>query len=111
MQGNFFLILHSQFSSQATGDGVEYAVIGYDTNKKAFTYESFNSSGEHQVATATPDADGKVWSWYSSPDRPGPMKWRYTETVLSPASYAIKFEMSQDGKTWTSVMEGKATKE
>jgi hypothetical protein len=111
MQGNFFLISHSKFSSQSMGSGVQYAVMGYDSNKKQYTYESFNSAGEHEVATGTPDADGKVWTWYSSPDMPGPMKWRYTQTVLSPASYTIKFEMSPDGNTWSSVMEGKATKQ
>lgn len=115
MQGNFFLIMHSTFSSQTMGSGVEYAVFGYDANKKQYTYESFNSDGEHEVATGNPDADGKVWTWYSttrsSPDTPGPMKWRYTETILSPTSYSMKFEMSQDGKTWSSIMEGKAAKQ
>lgn len=111
MQGNFFMIIHSKFSSQSMGNGVEYAVMGYDSNKKQYTYESFNSAGEHEVATGTPDTDGKVWTWYSSPDTPGPMKWRYVETVLSPTSYTIKFDMSQDGKTWSSVMDGTATKQ
>lgn len=110
MQGNFFMIIHSKFSSKSMGSGVEYAVIGYDSNKKQYTYESFNSMGEHEVATGTPDADSKVWTWSSAPDSPGP-KWRYTETVLSPASYTLKFEMSPDGNTWSSVMEGKATKQ
>jgi Protein of unknown function (DUF1579) len=111
MQGNFFMILHSKYSSESMGSGVEYAVLGYDPAKKQYTYESFNSDGEHEVATGTPDADGKLWTWYSSPDPAMPMKWRYTETVLSPSSYAIKFEMSKDGQTWSSIMEGKATKE
>jgi hypothetical protein len=39
------------------------------------------------------------------------MKWRYIETILSPTSYTIKFEMSQDGNTWSTVMDGKATKQ
>lgn len=110
MEGNFFMIIHSKFSSQAMGDGVEYAVMGYDSKKKQYTYESFNSAGEHEVATGTLDSEGKVWTWYSAPDTGGPMKWRYTETVLSPASYTIKFEMAPDGTSWSSVMEGKATK-
>ena len=109
MQGNYFMIMHSTFSSQTMGSGIEYAVFGYDSNKKQYTYESFSSEGEHEVATGNPDADGKVWTWYSSSGM-GPMHWRYTETILSPTAYSVKFEMSQDGKTWSTVMEGKTTK-
>jgi Protein of unknown function (DUF1579) len=111
MQGNFYMISHSTYSSQSMGSGIEYAVLGYDSAKKEYTYESFNSDGEHEVATGMPDADGKVWTWYSSGESPMPMKWRFTETVVSPTSYTIRFDMSQDGKTWSNVMEGKVTKE
>jgi hypothetical protein len=111
MQGNYFMIIHSKFSSASMGDGVEYAVMGYDSHKKQYTYESFNSMGEHDVATCTPDADGKTWTWYPAPGDSSPMKWRFTETILSPSSYAMKFDVSQDGTTWSSAMEGKATKQ
>ena len=30
--------------------------------------------------------------------------------VVSPTSYTFKYEMSQDGTSWTTVMDGKATK-
>jgi hypothetical protein len=111
MQGNYFLTIHSKFSSQSMGSGIEVAIMGYDSRKKQYTYESFNSFGEHEVATGTLDADGKVWSWSSAADSPDPMKWRFTQTVLSPTSYKMKFEMSQDGSNWSSVMEGTATKQ
>jgi hypothetical protein len=29
---------------------------------------------------------------------------------VTPAGYTFSYEMSQDGKTWTNVMDGKATK-
>ena len=38
------------------------------------------------------------------------MKGRYTMKVLSPTSYTMKYELSQDGSNWTTAMEGKATK-
>jgi len=30
--------------------------------------------------------------------------------IASPTSYTFKYEVSQDGTTWTAVMDGKATK-
>ena len=38
------------------------------------------------------------------------MKGRFTMKVLSPTSYSMKFELSQDGTNWMTGMEGKATK-
>lgn len=39
------------------------------------------------------------------------MKGRFTMKVLSPTSYSFKYEMSQDGTTWNTVMDGKSTKD
>ena len=38
------------------------------------------------------------------------MKARFTMKVLSPTSYTLKFERSPDGATWTTEVEGTATK-
>jgi len=38
------------------------------------------------------------------------MKGRFTMKITSSTSYSFSFEMSQDGKTWTTVIDGKATK-
>jgi len=35
---------------------------------------------------------------------------RYSMVEESPASYTFKYEMSEDGKSWTLVMEGKSSK-
>ncbi len=111
MQGNFFLITHCRYSVPSLGrDGVEYEVMGYDSKKHQYTYESFNSDGEHDVATVSVDAAGKVWTFNSVPDSPGATKWRHTETVLSPTSYTIKLEVFQNGN-WSTIMEGKGTKQ
>lgn len=109
MEGNFFLIIHTEFASPSLGNGVEYSLIGYDSRNKQYTYSSFNSSGEHEVATGHLDAGGKVWTWDSAPGSEGP-RWRYTETVLSPTSYAVKFEIS-NATAWSTVMEATATRQ
>ncbi len=107
MQGNFFMLIHSKFSG-GMGSGLELGVMGYDSAKKVYTYASYNSVGEHETATGT--VEGDTWTWNS--EQSGmPGKWRYTQKVLSPTSFSIKFEMSSDGGTWSTAMEGKSTKQ
>ena len=109
MQGNFFMLIHTQFTGGATS-GMEVAVLGYDSAKNAYTYSSYNSMGEHETATGT--VDGDTWTWNSeSSGAPGNMKWRFIEKIISPTSYTMKFEMAPDGNTWSTVMQGKATKQ
>lgn len=108
MQGNFFLLIHTSFTS-AMGSGIELGVMGYDSANKVFTYTSFNSVGEHETATGT--FDGSTWTWNSEQTSAPGAKWRYTQKILSPTSYSIKFEMSPNGGALSTVMEGTATKQ
>ncbi len=109
MPGGFFLVAHTQGSS-AMGKQTGMGIYGYDPEKKAYTYDEFNSRGETVHATGT--FDGKVWSWTSDAPMGGkPMKGRFVLTQTSPTAYTFKFDMSQDGGTnWTPVMEGSGTK-
>ena len=109
MEGNFFLVEHSDMDLAAMGKGKELALMGYDPDKKVYTYRSFNSWGEAEDSTGT--LDGDTWTWTSDEHMNGmTMKGRFTMKITSPKSYTMKFEISQDGTNWTSVMEGKATK-
>lgn len=105
MRGNFFIVVHSNFKG-AMGSGMELSVLGYDPAKKVYTFDSFNSSGEHETATGT--LDGDTWTWNSESQG---MKWRYTEKMLSPTSYNIKFEMAAPDGTWSTMMEATSTKQ
>jgi hypothetical protein len=109
MEGNFFLVEHSEFDITGMGKGKELAVLGYDPDRKVYTYKAFNSMGEAGESTGT--VDGDTWTWTSDEHMGGQiMKGRYTMKVLSPTSYTMKFELSPDGKQWNTGMEGKATK-
>ena len=109
MEGNFFLLIHSHFNS-SMGSGLELGVMGYDSTKNVYTYSSYNSIGEHDAATGT--FQGDTWTWNSDPgSAPGNTRWRYTQKIISPTTYTIKFEMQPEGGTWSTVMEGKATKQ
>ena len=109
MQGNFFLIENSDMDLGPMGKGKELAIMGYDSDKKVYTYTAFNSMGEAEVATGT--LNGDTWTWTSDEHMGGmTMKGRFTMKVLSPTSYNMKFELSQDGTNWMTGMEGTATK-
>ncbi|WP_084080192.1 DUF1579 family protein [Edaphobacter aggregans] len=109
MAGNFFLVNHSKFEAAGMGAGSATAFMGYDTDKKVYTYDEFNSMGETVHSTGT--VEGDTWTWLGD-TKMGPqrMKGRFTVVIQSPTSHSFKFEVSQDGSTWSTVMEGKATK-
>jgi hypothetical protein len=108
MDGEFFLVTQSDFKG-AMGKGTETAYMGYDSDEEAYTYDSFNSMGEADHAKGT--LEGDTWTWLSE-TRMGAqtMKGRLTLKVVSAKAYNFKFELSADGKTWSTVLEGKDTK-
>jgi hypothetical protein len=109
MEGSFFLVSHSKFESAGMGGGSAAAYMGYDTDKKVYTYDEFTSMGEAVHSAGT--VEGDTWTWLGD-SKMGTqmMKGRFTVVILSPASYTFKFDVSQDGTTWSAVMDGKATK-
>jgi hypothetical protein len=108
MPGGFFLVSHTQGSS-SMGKETGLAIYGYDADKKVYTYDEFNSRGENVHATGT--FDGKVWTWSSDMSMGGQsMKSHFILTETSATSYTFKFEMSQDGTNFATVMDGKGSK-
>jgi len=109
MDGGFYVVVHSKYDSGNMGSGMGVSFMGYDPDEKKYTYDEFNSSGEKVHAKGT--VDGDDWTWLSDMKMgPQTATGRFSEKILSPTSYAFKFEMSQDGKNWNLVMEGKCTK-
>jgi hypothetical protein len=108
MDGAFFLVTVSEFNG-AMGKGTETAYMGYDSNEKVYTYDSFNTLGEADHAKG--NVDGDTWTWQSE-TRMGAqtIKGRLTIKVLSATAYNFKFELSPDGATWNTMLEGKDTK-
>jgi hypothetical protein len=108
MPGGFFLVTHSDFKDPTT-EGKGLAVMGYKADDQVYTYNAFDSMGENISATGT--VEGDAWTWNSEEKMGGKvMKGRYSVKVLSPTSYAFKFEMASDTGEWNTIMEGKATK-
>lgn len=109
MLGDFYLVTHSKGTSPM-GAVEELYAIGYDAMQKAYTYDAFNSIGEHEKSTG--HVSGKTWTWTSNEEFGGKkMMGKFVLTEVSPTSYKYKLDMSSDnGKTWADMMEGKATK-
>jgi hypothetical protein len=108
MQGGFFLVC------KENGDGPMgsmhgLGVMGYDGASKSYTWNGFNSMGENEHATGS--REGKKWTYSNESSMNGQtIHGRYTMTETSPTSYDFTMETSMDGKTWTSMMQGKVTK-
>lgn len=109
MQGSFFLVVNSDTNLEGMGKSKEMAVMGYDPDRKVYTYKNFNSMG--QAETSTGAVNGDTWTWTGEEHYGGmTFQGKVTVKVLSPTSYTIKFELSPDGTNWMTAMEGKATK-
>lgn len=106
--GGFFLIQRFEGKSYI-GELNGLAIMGYDAEKKVYTYHDINNWGETGDYTGT--VQGDVWTWTSESMMGGQMmKSRFTLREISPTSYSSKFEVSSDGSTWITTMEGKGTK-
>jgi hypothetical protein len=109
MLGDFFLVTHSK-GTGPMGPMTEEAIIGDDAKQKAYTYDAFNSMGQHEKSTG--QVSGKTWTWTSDEEMGGKIaKAKFVLNEVSPTSYTYKLDMSTDnGKTWANMFEGKATK-
>jgi len=82
-------------------------VMGYNPENGLYTYNVYNSLGEHQMATGK--LDGNTWTWTAEQKLNGVVtQARYTITTVTPDSYTFKQEVATPGGGWTTVMEGKA---
>jgi Protein of unknown function (DUF1579) len=112
MKGKFFIVGHWNFKMPRGlgGDGEEIFVTGYDANEKHYTFNAFSSQGLHQASRGT--LRGRTWTWDSEGIQAGRRsRQRMTMRVLSRRRYALKFDVSNDGKTWTMFMRGVAVRQ
>ena len=90
--------------------GTRLAIIAYDSHAKVYTSYYANSVG--LVGTATGTVNGNTWTWMVEDKYAGySVKGRTTITILSPTQYTSKYEMADGKGGYTTILEGKATKE
>ena len=108
MLGDFYLLMNSDGSSPM-GNFKDVAVISFDPKEKVYTYDGYDSMGMHDMSKG--NVSGDTWTYTSEEDMGGKkMQGRFTLKEASPTSFTMKYDMSEDGKTWNTVMEAKATK-
>ena len=97
--------------SRAEGQfGTRLAIIGYDSHAKVYTSYYANSVGMVGVGTGT--VNGNSWTWIVEDKYAGKsIKGRTTVTILSPTQYTSKYEMADGKGGYTTISEGKATKD
>jgi hypothetical protein len=86
------------------------AIMAYDSHAKVYTSYYANSVG--LVGTATGSVNGNTWTWMEEDKFAGnAIKGRTTVTMLSPTQYTMKYEMADEKGGYTTILEGKATKD
>lgn len=106
--GAGFLEIHA-VSHGPLGDVHATRMIEYNPADQAFTFNAYNSLGEHQVAVCKPQ--GAVWTWQVEQKMNGvTTNARRVVTLTSPNSYTFKTEVQRPGGGWVTVMEGTATR-
>jgi uncharacterized protein DUF1579 len=106
--GGFHIVCHSE-GKGPQGEMKGLSIMGYDAEKKAYTFMGVDNSGWADYATGA--LNDKVWTFTSSGSVGGkPYHGRWTITEVSPTKQTFAWEMSEDGKTWTTMMTGESTK-
>jgi hypothetical protein len=97
--------------SRAEGQfGTRLAIIGYDSHAKVYT--SYYASSVGLVGVGTGTVNGNTWTWMVEDKYAGKsIKGRTTVTILSPTQYTSKYEMADGRGGYTTILEGKATKD
>lgn len=109
LPGNFFLERRYEGKSPM-GEMKGLEILGYDSAKKVYTFNGFDSMGMSGSGTLT--VKGSTWSTRGTGSMAGAVFHdRCTLAFNADATtLTIKCEMSGDGKTWAPSFEGKATK-
>jgi hypothetical protein len=107
-EGGFHLVCDST-GTGAMGTMTGHFVITWDRNAKVYRYMAINNMADAEMATGT--HAGNTWTFKSEPIMGGQkFHSQFVITETSPTMHDFKWEMSEDGKKWTTVMTGKSTK-
>jgi hypothetical protein len=109
--GGFALMCHSE-GGGPTGPMKAAYFLGYSAEDKVYTYYGVDSAGMVPTSVAKGTVQGDTWTYTDESKMGGKLvKSRYTIKQLSPKTYTFKWETEGEGGAWSTVMEGKSTRE
>ena len=106
--GGYQVVCHTTGKSPM-GAMHSLGILSYNGEEKMYGYYGIDNMGMAEMSKGK--QDGNTWV-YTADEKMGGKTFhgRYTMDTSSPDSYTFKYETSDDGQKWTTVMEGKATK-
>ena len=109
-EGGFHLVCDSEGTS-AMGQMKGHMMLSYDRAAKTYRYFAINNMPDAEMATGT--YAGNTWTWKGEmPLEGGKKLWsQFIITETSPTVHTLKWNTSTDGKKWTTMMEGKRTRQ
>lgn len=106
--GNFFMEVKS-ITHGPLGDVHTVRMIEYNSADGVYTFNEYNSLGEHVLGVGK--IEGQKWVWETTKKLNGvAAKGRYITTYVTPDAYSIKSEVQKPGGGWLTVTEGVATR-
>ena len=106
--GGWQVVCHTT-SKGAMGASRGIGILAYNGEDKVYTYYGIDSTGYGGLSKGK--QDGSTWVYTSDEKMMGKsFHGRYTIDTSSPDSYTFKYETSEDGQKWSTMMEGKSTK-
>ena len=106
--GNFFLEI-KYVTHGPLGDVHMVRMMEYNSSASVYTYNEYNSLGEHVEAVGK--IQGQKWIWETAKKLNGvAAKGRYITTFISPNSYSFQSQVQKPGGGWVTITEGTATR-
>jgi hypothetical protein len=107
--GTEFAVVCKSHGDGAMGPSKGLGIISYNAGKKVFTHYGVDNNGWGSYAEGT--RSGDEWA-FQAKEMMGDKVYhsRFEVKLASPTQMDFVWEMSEDGKTWIAMMDGKSTK-
>ena len=110
-EGGFTVVCHSE-GSTPMGPSKGIGIMGYNAEEGVYTYYGVDNSPMAMASVPHGTLQGDTWTYTDESKMGGKMvKSRYVMQVLSPTSYAFKWETQNEAGEWQTIMDGKETKQ